>query len=197
MRRPREPNPPGPARQRSSAAPRTAPAPCAIAAASAPDFAAARIHIPLICIRPGHTNAGSGQQRLFIDLSPRERSARHRSGHPVQQAVVHPTAVTETGRNGLTRTAAWPLMPPDWACRAARGVSSCAPPRGGHTKNAPGGNPETKPDEQCSKMGTDSRPRCQSLPTRPGACRVPGPNPTDEPRTSSRKTRPPSWRSGL
>jgi hypothetical protein len=41
-------------------------------------------------------------------------------------------------------------------------------------------------------MSTDSRLRCRSRPILLGACRVPGPDPTDEPRTDRQEARPPS-----
>ena len=56
--------------------PRTAPAPCAIVAASAPDFASARIHIRLICIRPGRTTrAAASSAYSAIPASPATKAA--------------------------------------------------------------------------------------------------------------------------
>jgi hypothetical protein len=54
------------------------------------------------------------QARRVGDLSPRERSARHQSDHSALQAVVRPTAITETGRDGLARAAAGQRRAVQW-----------------------------------------------------------------------------------
>ena len=68
--------------------------------------------------------------------------------------------------------------------RRARSLLLRSTPRGATRRASPVATPRPSRTSSVQKMGTDSRSRCQSLPTRPGACRVPGPNPTDEPRTS-------------
>ena len=85
-----------------------------------------------------------------------------------------------------------PAMP-----RRARRLLLRSTQRGATRRASPVATPRPSRTSSVQEMGTDSRSRCQSLPTSPGACRVPGPNPTDELRTCSQKARPPSWRSVL